>query len=201
MASKNLYRVIFPSGETIVAGFTEVMLRLQQKFEITISRDLIHKRIRTATNHRAYAVDLVKPALTMAQAGARRWSNEGRPCVSFYSGVEGFDKPIAARQVWKVWVTDAGRSYPGRETIRKRLKAGFRTKAEIMEVDLSKLRDMNRSGPAQGIPTMDTPWRDTPLSRASRVIDVFSPEYRCPPLPEMKDWEGYDSGYYRRQPL
>jgi hypothetical protein len=114
-----------------------------------------------------------------------------------FEGVEGLPGVVTAWQVWRILVRDVGLLRPVRETIKTRLVAGYRCKADLMARRLVIPSPDGFGVPAkpQGRPSGER-WRRVVVPVVAQVVDVVvTPVHQLPP---MKDWKGWDPCRYIR---
>jgi hypothetical protein len=205
MANK-VYTLIYPDGREFKCRFSQVISRLERDFDLKASRELIQKRMQKYKDCRVLAAELSRPPLTQGEAGAIRWKKDKTQTQQPYIGVEGFDGPVSALRVWKTLVVEHGLKGPGRDTIKKRLKQGMRTRKALLD---SYSTGRPKKGPLCRDKQVKKMNEDKEKKRNKTVMEIDEILSRVEnmeltkcghELPPMLDWIP-DKNVYRRQPL
>lgn len=203
------YTLIYPDGSTFSCHLAEVWERLRRDFNTTASRDLIQKRIIRYKGFRVIAEEAARPPTGNREAGMVRWKKDKTPTIQPYENVEGFDGPVSALHVWKKFVVEPGLKGPGRDTIKKRLKQGMRTRLELLDDRALGCPGRPKNRPLYMESQIKKMNEDKEKKKEKTIIDIdeivskvknMEPTKCGNDLPPMRDWIP-DKNFYRRQPL
>jgi len=217
------HQIKLRDGEVIEASVSEAHDRVIAS-GADVTRKLLYDRIYLYTRDHEGPVPWVVLASPLNSKVSLGMKGYIRPSGALFDGVEGFDRPVSAADVWIAFVGDENKTLPTSRTVRRRLDMGYRTKAELSVAAYSTGRKpvktseegkrRNRMKITQKMKLKNRENRkkqemDNWIARMEKaekpVKKIPNVENRpnrdiplCKPLPPIETWSGWDSGYYRR---